>query len=171
MVSKMLSYDSLMLYNLEYSGIHHQQWRSTIPPILTTASLSPHIIKYKKNEHNLYLTKSYFLACDRYISVAGCITNQRDSNPAFLDNWISNGNTEIKAIEKTGQIRFHSKRSHTKMNDIIVIDSRIAGSMNDIIVIDSRIAGSMNDIFYCLFVVYYRDYMTVCPIIFTHHNT
>jgi hypothetical protein len=39
------------------------------------------------------------------------------------------------------------------------------------IVIDSRIAGSMNDIFYCLFVVYYRDYMTVCPIIFTHHNT
>jgi hypothetical protein len=103
--------------------------------------------------------------------VAGCITNQRDSNPAFLDNWISNGNTEIKAIEKTGQIRFHSKRSHTKMNDIIVIDSRIAGSMNDIIVIDSRIAGSMNDIFYCLFVVYYRDYMTVCPIIFTHHNT
>jgi hypothetical protein len=89
--------------------------------------------------------------------VAGCITNQRDSNPAFLDNWISNGNTEIKAIEKTGQIRFHSKRSHTKMNDIIVIDSRIAGSMNDI--------------FYCLFVVYYRDYMTVCPIIFTHHNT
>jgi hypothetical protein len=32
------------------------------------------------------------------------------------------------------------------MNDIIVIDSRIAGSMNDIIVIDSRIAGSMNDI-------------------------
>jgi hypothetical protein len=103
--------------------------------------------------------------------VAGCITNQRDSNPAFLDNWISNGNTEIKAIEKTGQNRFHSKRSHTKMNDIIVIDSRIAGSMNDIIVIDSRIAGSMNDIFYCLFVVYYRDYMTVCPIIFTHHNT
>jgi len=57
------------------------------------------------------------------------------------------------------------------MNNIIVIDSRIAGSMNDIIVIDSRIAGSMNDIFDCLCVVYYRDYMTVCPIIFTHHNT
>jgi hypothetical protein len=32
------------------------------------------------------------------------------------------------------------------MNDIIVIDSRIAGSMNDIIVIDSRIAGSRDPI-------------------------
>ena len=50
-----------------------------------------------------------------------------------LDNWISNGNTNIhKRSTKPGQIRLHSKRPHTitKINDNINLERTKAGSEN-----------------------------------------
>jgi hypothetical protein len=91
-----------------------KQWWSSIPPISTKQTLTPHLNWTYWTPKKLWhvMMEIHVLIWDRHKNVAGLNWLMWSPLPPLLDNWISNGNTNINKqnIKKPAQICFQSKR-------------------------------------------------------------